>query len=174
MFKKLKRFSAFLAFALFLFYLSFAAVADKVPQKVPAAPNESEVIAKVLNFKVVDSLTLGINPKMNLYEFKLLIIQTKPSCREDACTAVDFLKDKVGKEITAYSKDILMVCKWCENTGHKETCNTQTGKTPSSRDICMFYAGDIEKGKTIKAWITYTGDEHGGKFWITKICLEDI
>lgn len=70
----------------------------------PAAPNESSVMAEVLEASVVDSLSLNILPQQPIVVLKLKLLSVKP-----VGSLPSFLDGKSGETITAYSKDRTVV-----------------------------------------------------------------
>lgn len=96
---------------------------------VPVVPNESLVTAEVVEQDIVDSATLKIEPKQELYRWKLRLIKV-----EAVQNKANFLAGYEGKSIEALSKEA----------------------PPVSSLV----------GKTIKARVSFRGDEKNGRYWL--------
>jgi hypothetical protein len=99
---------------------------------VPAIPNESLVIAEVIEQNAVDSATLNVQPKQTLYRCKLRIIKIDTVLR-----MANILQGHEGKSIEVLSKE-----------------------APSVSGLV---------GKTIKARVSFRGDEKNGRYWLLGI-----
>lgn len=99
-------------------------------QCVPVIPNESIVTGTVLGYSVVSSTLIDITPPQTLYALDIQITKS-----EDVPGMANYLKNKIGQVIKAYSKEKL------------------------SEELF---------GKTIIARVSYSGDEHGGKYWLSQ------
>jgi hypothetical protein len=69
-------------------------------RSVPVIPNESVITGKVVSYSVTASSALNIKPDQNIY---VLEIKIDSSRRVEGKR--DFVKDKVGSQITCYSKE---------------------------------------------------------------------
>lgn len=99
-------------------------------QGIPVIPNEGIVTGTVLGYSVISSTLVGIAPSQTLYTVDIWITKS-----EDVSGVVNYLKNKVGQVIKAYSKEKLPADLF--------------GKTITAR---VSYFGDEHNGKY---WINH-------------------
>jgi len=121
--------------SLSILFLLFSQMASSGQiQNVPAAPNDSIITGKVLEYSILNSTLEGMKPEQILYSLRILVMSS-----QSINGKVNFTQSKIGQVIKVYSKEMLSA---------------------------------ILFGKTIKANVSFSGDERGGKYWIRNINLQ--